>query len=200
MVKFVGLAMEHEFDGDYGEITELLRVWGKGDRSVEDRLFALVAPDLLRRARGLIQRERSEFTLQASDLFNETYVRLVKASQRDWQSRREFYGLAARIMRNVIVDHVRHRPKAARVPIEDLEGLLEGRDALMELALSIDPLLDQLAVEHPEWCTIVELKFYSGLTNEEVCEVLHLSLKTMERRWGDARRWLFRRLKNKDAG
>jgi len=178
-----------------GEVTQLLHVWGAGDRSVENRLFALVLPDLHKLARRLMRGERRDHSLQATELLNEAYCRLLTARERDWQNRSHFLALAARAMRRLLIEHARSRPKAAKVPIGDLEELLRGRDAQVELALSIDGLLDEMAPAHSLWCSIVEFKFFLGFTDEETAEALGLRLRTMQRQYGDARCWLFERLK-----
>ena len=178
-----------------GEVTQLLHAWGAGDRSVESRLFALVLPDLHKLAQLLMRGERRDHSLQATELLNEAYCRLLGARERDWQNRSHFLALAARAMRRLLIEHARGRPKAEKVAIGDLEELLRGRDVQIEVALSIDGLLDEMAPAHPQWCSIVELKFFLGFTDEETAEALGLPLRTMQRQFGDARRWLYERLK-----
>jgi RNA polymerase sigma factor (TIGR02999 family) len=178
-----------------GEVTQLLHAWGAGDRSVEERLFELMLPDLHKLAQRLMRGERSDNSLQATELLNEAYLRLLKAQERDWQNRSHFFALAARAMRRLLIEHARGRPKAVKVPVDDLGELLRGRDAQIELALGIDGLLDEMAETHPKWCSIVELKFFLGLTDDEAAEALGLPLRTVQRQFGDARRWLYERLK-----
>jgi RNA polymerase sigma factor (TIGR02999 family) len=178
-----------------GEVTQLLHAWSGGDRSVEDRLFALVLPDLRRLAQGMMRRERPDHSLQPTALLNEVFCRLLTARERDWQNRSHFFALAARAMRRLLIEHARARPKGARVPIDGLQEFLRGRDSQLELALAIDGLLDQMAPAHREWCSIVELKFFLGFTDEEAAEALGLPLRTMQRQFGDARRWLYEKLK-----
>jgi RNA polymerase sigma factor (TIGR02999 family) len=177
-----------------GDVTTLLQRWGAGDRSVESRLFELVLPDLHALARYFMRRERSDHSLQPTALLNEAYLRLVSARERDWQSRRHFYAVAARIMRRLLIDHARNRHKGQKVPIEGLEELLRGRDTQLEQAVAIDHLLDDMETSHPEWCPIVDLKFFVGCTDQEAAEALGLSLRTLQRQFGDARRWLYERL------
>jgi RNA polymerase sigma factor (TIGR02999 family) len=178
-----------------GEITQLLRAWSTGDRGVEDRLFRLVLPDLRNLARALMRRERRDHTLEASALLNEAYLRLVAARGRDWESRRHFYAVAARIMRRLLIDHARGRTNPVAVSLDTPHEAARGRDgANLEIAIAIDSLLDELQSRHPEWCSIVELKYFMGLTDEETAEVLGLRLRTMQRQFSDARRWLFQRL------
>lgn len=177
-----------------GEVTALLRAWSGGDRSVEERLFQLVLPDLRRIAGALMSKERSDHSLQPTALLNETYFRLVGARENDWASRRHFYAVAARAMRRLLIDHARARPHGVKIPMEGMEELLRGRETQIELALSIDGLLDELAETQPEWCSVVELKFFWGFTDEETAAALGLPLRTAQRNFGDARRWLFERL------
>ena len=164
---------------------------------MEERLFALVLPDLHKLARYMMRGERADHSLQATVLINEAYFRLVGAKDRDWENRRHFFAVAARAMRHLLIDYARGRPKGAKVPIEGLEEMLRGRDEQLELGLTINELLHEMETDHPEWCTIVELKFFAGFTDEEAAEALGLSLRTMQRQFGDARRWLFQKLEQK---
>lgn len=176
-----------------GEITGLLRAWSAGDRSVEQRLFELVLPDLHRIAGAMMRRERPDHSLQPTALLNEAYVKLVGVRERDWQDRRHFYALAARAMRRLLIDHARQRPRGERIA-EGLEELLRGRESQLETAVSIDHLLDQMAVEHQDWCTIIELKFYWGFTDEEAAEALDVRVRSLQRKFADARRWIYEKL------
>ena len=178
-----------------GEITQLLRAWGTGDRSVEDQLFQLVLPDLRHLARALMRRERRDHTLEASALLNEAYLRLVAGRGRDWENRRHFYAVAARVMRRLLIDHARGRTKTAVVSLDTPhEAARDHSGGDLEIAIAVDSLLDEMQSRHPEWCSIVELKYFMGLTDEETAEVLGLRLRTMQRQFSDARRWLFQRL------
>ena len=177
-----------------GEITQLLHAWSAGDRSVEERLFSVVLPELRSMARSLMRGERQDHTLEPSALLNEAYLRLLAGRARDWESRRHFFAVAARIMRHLLVDHARARTKSERLPLDGGQDLSRKAGDQLEEAIAIDRLLDQLQTCHPEWCSIVELKYFMGLTDEETAEVLGLRLRTMQRQFGDARRWLFERL------
>ncbi|MEO8127345.1 MAG: ECF-type sigma factor [Bryobacteraceae bacterium] len=183
----------NQADGD-GEVTALLRAWSGGDRSVEDRLFQLVLPDLRRIAGALMSKERADHSLQPTALLNETYFRLVGARQNDWANRRHFFAVAARAMRRLLIDHARARPHGVKIPIDGMEELLKGRESQMELALSIDGLLDELSQTQQDWCSVVELKFFWGFTDEETAAALDISVRTTQRHFGDARRWLFEKL------
>jgi len=176
-----------------GEITQLLRAWGAGNRQIEDRLFELVLPDLRNLARTLMRRERRDHTLQPTALLNEAYLRLVAARERDWESRQHFIAVAARIMRRLLIDCARARTKTEVLAL-NANAPVAGPQAEMDLAIAVDRLLDELEAIHPDWCSVVELKYFMGLTDEEAAEALGLRLRTMQRQFSDARRWLFERL------
>jgi RNA polymerase sigma factor (TIGR02999 family) len=177
-----------------GEVTHLLRAWSAGDRSVEDRLFRLVLPNLRKMACAVMRHERRDHTLEPSALLNEAYLRLLGARKRDWESRNHFFLVAARIMRRLLIDHARARKKPEVLPLLSSRELPPGPGGQIELAIAVNHLLDELEVSHPEWCSIVELKYFTGLTDEETAEALGLRLRTMQRQYSDARRWLFERL------
>jgi len=182
-----------------GEITSLLHAWAKGEQNVENQLFELVMPDLHKIAAALMRRERPDHSLQATSLLNETYCRLVRARERDWQNRRHFFAIAARAMRRLLIDHARGRPKVRFVPMEDVQEWLRITGGKIEQALAIDTLLSRIEDTHPEWCTIVELKFFMGFSDEETAEALGISLRTMQRNFSDARRWLYEQMEKPDA-
>lgn len=142
----------------------------------------------------MMRRERADHSWQATDLINQAYVRLVHARERDWESRKHFYAIAARTMRRLLIDHARARPGVPLEHLEGLEGLLKGRDVQIEQAIAIEHLMSQLETLHPDWCRVVELKFYLGFTDEETADTLQVPLRTVQRQYGDARRWLFEKL------
>ena len=181
-------------DRPAGEITQLLHAWSAGDRSVEDHLFRLVLPDLRNLARALMRRERRDHTLEPSALLNEAYVRLLAGRERDWEGRRHFFAVAARIMRRLLIDHARARTKSEILPLDASRDFARGPAGQLELAIAIDTLLDEMQGSHPQWCSLVEMKYFMGLTDEETAELLGLSVRTMQRQFSDARRWLFKRL------
>lgn len=183
-------------DESKSEVTVLLRAWSAGDRTVEDRLFALVLPDLRKIARHLMSRERQNHSLEATALLNEAYLRLLGARDRDWEDRRHFFALAARAMRRLLIDHARARKRGHVISIDGFEDLLRGREEQLELAVSINGLLDEMERDHPDWCSIVELKFFAGFTDEDTANALGLSLRSMQRHFADARRWLYERLES----
>jgi RNA polymerase sigma factor (TIGR02999 family) len=177
-----------------GDVTLLLRQWRSGNHEAEERLFELVLPDLRRLARRQMAGERPDHTIQPTELVNQIYLRLTNGRDRDWQDRGHFFAIAARAMRRWLIDYARSAPKARRVDINEAgEGFFIAHPNF-EQAIQIDSLLNQLEVEQPEWCKVVELKFYLGLTDEEASEITGLSVRTLQRHWGDARRWLFSKL------
>jgi RNA polymerase sigma factor (TIGR02999 family) len=183
--------MPGEFDGD---ITQLLRRWSEGSIDAENELFRLVKPDLLKLANHFIGLERPGHTVTPSDLVNEIYFRLVAAKNREWQSRHHFFAIAARAMRRYLIDYARNRGKAQFVPLPEIEVALSAGASKIELALTIDRLLHQLEKVQPELCSVVELKFFLSLTDQEAADALGLKLRTFQRMWQDAREWLFQRV------
>ena len=174
-----------------GDITPLLHQWRAGNRTAENELFALVLPNLRRLAQYLMKGERKGHTMQATELVDQIYLRLVAAKDRDWQNRQHFFAIAARAMRRHLIDHARRRPGAESVALDGIGRLLPAEPAKLDLALTVDRLLDQLAEAEPDWCTLVEVKYFLGLTDEEAAEMMGLKLRTLQRMWRDARQWLF---------
>ena len=180
-------------DSSPGEITLLLRQWRTGDRHVEDRLFELLMPDLRKIAGRCFRGERPGHTLQPTALINEAFLRLAKNNHIEWQDRGHFLAISARVMRRYLIDHAR----PMRVNFLPLEGLPErvlGTRTPLELAITIDALLDELEKESQQRREVVELKFFLGLTDSEAADALDLTLHTLQREWYRARRWLFERL------
>jgi RNA polymerase sigma factor (TIGR02999 family) len=177
-----------------GEITRLLHEWRGGSREAEQQLFALAFPNLRRLAHYLMQRERKDHSLQATELIGQIYFRMVAAQDRDWQNRQHFFAIAARAMRRYLIDHARGRPSAQFTAIEGIEALLPAQSEKIDLALTVDRLLDELAETKPEWSMLVEMKFFLGLNDEETAEAMGVKLRTMQRAWSDARRWLYARM------
>ena len=174
-----------------GDITVLLEQWREGSRAAEQELFELVTPNLRSLAHYLMKGERQGHTLEATDLVNQIYLKLVSAKNRDWQNRGHFFALAARAMRRYLIDHARGRAPADLVAMEGMEEFLPADTAQIDLALTVDQLLNELAGSKPDWCQLVELKFFLGLSDEQAAETLGIKLRTMQRMWRDARRWLF---------
>ena len=184
---------------EMGEITLLLHQWRQGDAEAENELFGRVNADLRRLAHYLMRGERKGRSMQATELVDQIYIRLVTAKDRDWQNRQHFFALAARAMRRHLIDQARGRPNAEFVGLEKLEAFLPASAANLDLAITVDRLLDQLAKHEPEWCTLVELKYFVGLPDEEAAEVMGVKLRTMQRMWRDARQWLFEQLESSDG-
>src|ERR1700733_5031147 len=177
-----------------GDITSLLHKWREGSRSAENELFALVLPNLRRLAHHLMKGERKGHSLQATELVDQIYLRLVAAKDRDWQNRQHFFAIAARAMRRYLIDHARGRPSEEFVALEGFENILPADSGKIDLAITVDRLLDELAETKPEWSMLVEMKFFLGLTDEEASEAMGVKLRTMQRTWSDARRWLYTRV------
>jgi RNA polymerase sigma factor (TIGR02999 family) len=179
------------------DITGLIQLWQTGDREAESRLFELVLPDLRRIAHNLMRRERSDHTLQATELVSQIYLKLVAAKDRTWHNRVHFFALAARAMRNYLIDYARARPNAQIVSLEAMP--FEGFGAVIksdpDSLLNLNRLLDELAIQDSEACSIVELKYFLGLSDEETAEILGVNVRTLQRHWQDARRWLYVRLR-----
>jgi RNA polymerase sigma factor (TIGR02999 family) len=183
-----------------GDITQLLQKWRDGDREAENELFTLVTPNLRRLAHYLMKGERQGHSLQATELVDQIYLRLVGAKNQDWRNRAHFFAIAARAMRRYLIDHARGRPEGEIIPLEGIKDFLPADSAKIDLAITVDRLLNQLAETQPEWCRIVEVKYFLGLTDEEAADALGMKLRTMQRMWLDARKWLFEQAEPKRAG
>ena len=182
-----------------GDITQLLRRWREGSRDAENELFGLVLPQLRRLAHYLMKGERKGHSLQATELVDQLYFRLVAAKDRDWRNRGHFFAIAARAMRRYLIDHARGRPDAEFVALEGVKDFLPAQTVEVDQAIAVDRLLYELAEVNPEWCKLVEVKYFLGLTDEEAADALGIKLRTMQRMWRDARQWLFERTGFGDA-
>lgn len=179
------------------EITRLLRQWQEGDKDVESQLFELLMPDLRRIADRYFRNERKDHTLQPTALINEAFLRLAKAKNIEFNDRGHFFAVAATIMRRYLIDYARARPDVQHLPMEGFADRILGTYTKLELAVAVDALLEELGRESPQRRSIVELKFFLGLTDEEAAQALNLTLHTLQREWARARRWLFERLNGK---
>ena len=178
---------DHAPDGD---VTILLAHARDGSAEALEALIERVYKELRRTAAGLVRREAPGFTLVATDLVHEAFFRLFDQQAVDWQDRRHFFGSAARAMRRVLIDHARRKKAGKRIPKEDLIPLDTARDAtdLPDLdLLALDLALDELARENPRQARIVEMRFFAGLTEIEVAELLEVSRMTVSRDWKVAR-------------
>src|SRR5262245_10352485 len=177
------------------EVTRLLLAWRGGDQEALERLTPLVYGELRRMARRFMRRERPDHTLQTSALVNEAYLRLIDYRQVDWQNRAHFFGIAAQMMRQILIDHARSHARAKRggalrqVSFEETAVVSKQRAAEL---IALDDALNDLAAFDLSKSQIVELRFFGGLTNEEVGEVMGMSLRTVEREWRKAKAWLRR--------
>lgn len=182
------------------EVTELLLRWSAGDPSSLDRLIPLVHEELRRLARRQMQRERPSHTLQATALVNEAYLRLIDASQVQWNDRAHFFAIAARLMRQILVDFARSRQNLKRGggarQITLTDALEVARDGETDL-VALDDALQALAAIDSRRSQVVELRFFSGLSIEETAEVLQVSHETVKRDWRLAKVWLLRELNRK---
>ena len=185
------------------EITQLLKAWGGGDEAALDELTRLCYEELRRIARQHMRREHSGHTLQASALVNEAFLRLADWTNVEWQNRAHFFAMAARIMRNILVDFARKRGRTKRGPDALLVSLSAAAHATQERSadiVALDEALDALAALSPRQSRVVELKFFGGLTNEEAAEVLKVSPDTVRRDWRLAQAWLYRELSSREDG
>jgi RNA polymerase sigma factor (TIGR02999 family) len=175
-------------------ITELLRQWQTGDAEAESRLFDALMPELHHIAARCFRKERPGHTLQPTALVNEAFFRLARAKNIDWQDRGHFFAIASMIMRRLLIDHARGRPDAVLLPLDALPEHLLADATPLEQAIAVDVLLDELGKISPQQRRVVELKFSLGLTDEEAAEALNLKLRSLQREWFRARKWLFERL------
>jgi RNA polymerase sigma factor (TIGR02999 family) len=180
------------------EITELLRAWNAGDLEARDRAMALVYRELRRRAAVHLRRERPGHTLQPTALVHEAYMRLVDQRDAVWQSRAQFLAVVSQMMRRILVDHARARLAAKRSGRWSRVTLGDANDVAMSPIqidlLDLDAALERLAAFDPRKSRIAELRFFGGLSLEEMGHVLDVSPKTVERDWQAARAWLFKTL------
>jgi RNA polymerase sigma factor (TIGR02999 family) len=178
-------------------VSALLHAWSRGDIQARDDLVPLVYRELRRRAAAYLRRERSDHTLQPTALVHEAYMRLVGQDRVDWQNRAHFFGVAAQIMRRILVDYARERgaakrPVAAlRVNLDDNVGAVRPVDCEV---LLLDRALEELRERDPQQAQIVELRYFGGLSEQEVGAVLSLSRATVTREWQTARAWMYRRI------
>jgi RNA polymerase sigma-70 factor (ECF subfamily) len=179
------------------EVTRILHDWTDGDQNAPERLMPYVYDELRRLARSFLARERDSHTLQPTALVHEAYVRLVDQRSVNWQNRAHFYGIAANMMRRVLIDHARaHATEkrggaAVRLSLDDVQVPIEQRAADL---VALDEALEKLAGFDERKCRIVEMRFFAGLTDEEIAEVLGVATRTVLRDWKKARLWLYREL------
>lgn len=179
------------------EITKLLRAWSAGDDHALDKLAEQVYGELRLMARRHMRNERQENTLQTTALVNEVYLRLVDVTQVEWRQRAQFFAMAAQMMRRILVDAARARDShkrghgAVKVNLDETAVLAAGRDQSL---VALDDALAEFSEIAPRQAKVVELRYFGGLTEEEIVEVLKISARTVRRDWEFARAWLSREL------
>jgi len=177
-------------------ITGLLDDWSRGDRRALDRLLPVIYAELRRIAVRQLRREREGHTLQPTALVHEAYLRLVEQHSVGWQNRAHFFGVAAQVMRRILVDHARRQGAKKRgngvqcVPLEDVAAAPSDQVPL----LALDHALGRLEKLDPGLARIVELRAFGGLTIDEAAQVMNVSASTAKREWRTARAWLTREL------
>jgi len=183
-------------------ITALLHEFASGDKSALDRLIPLIYPELRRLARGYMSHERSGHTLQPTALVHEAYVRLIKQEQPDYRSRAHFLGVAAQVMRQILIDHARTRDAEKRgggAPKLSLEMAAVMPVGQPSTIVAIDEALNHLARNDSLKARLIEMRFFGGMTAEESAEVLKLPVTEVRRRLRVGQAWLQRELEQKAA-
>ena len=184
-------------------VTRLLVDWGNGDQHALEKLTPLVYQELKRLAARYLRRERREHTLQSTALVHEAWLRLVDQKQVHWQNRAQFFGIAAEMIRRILIDHARGRQAAKRgdgaikLSLDDALAAPNRRD--LDL-VALDDALRDLGKLDPQQSRLVELRFFAGLSIEESAEVLGVSPATVKREWTAARAWLYREISARAHG
>ena len=183
-------------------VTQLLIDWGNGNQTALEKLLPMVYDELHRLAKRHIGRERPGHTLQTSALVNEAYLRLVDQRNVHWQNRAQFFSIASRLMRRILVDHARSRLFAKRgggiqrVSLDEAAVVSGSRSADL---IALDEALTSLAAFDPRKCQVVEMKFFGGLSVEEIAAVVGVSSVTVMRDWSTAKAWLHRAMEKEKA-
>ena len=183
------------------ELTQLLVDWSNGDETAPDKLFPLVYTELKHTARRYMRKETPGHTLQTTALVNEAYLRLVDQERVHWQNRAHFYAIAATVMRRILVDHARSHARvrrgggARKVSLDEVAVVSDERAAEL---IALDEALQSLAQVDARRSQVVELRFFGGLSNPEIAEVLKIAPNTVMRDWNMARAWLYRELRRED--
>lgn len=179
------------------EITQILHDWNSGSAEAKERLLPFVYDELKRQARVLMSRERANHTLQPTALVHEAFLRISEQTGIEWQNRSHFYGIASRLMRQILVDHARGHTTGKRgggvinFSIDDVQISVEDR---AHSILALDEALARLAKLDEQQTNIVEMRFFGGMTNAEIADSLGISERTIGREWESARLWLYREL------
>jgi RNA polymerase sigma-70 factor, ECF subfamily len=178
------------------EVTQLLRKWSDGDTAALDELTPVIYAELHRIARRYMRRERDGHTLQTTALVNEAYVRLIDWKNAKWENRAHFFGVSAQLMRRILVDFARKRPRSKDSPvylvsIDEAMAVTDGREPEL---VALDEALTELAEFDERKAKIVELRFFGGLSVEETAEVIGVAPITVMREWQKAKAWLYLQL------
>jgi RNA polymerase sigma factor (TIGR02999 family) len=180
-----------------GAVSRLLKAWGRGDQQARDDLVPVVYRELQRRAGAYLRGERPDHTLQPTALVHEAFMRLMEQDRVAWQNRAHFFAMAAQMMRRILIDHAREHQAAKRpgagvkVMLDDRIGAAQPRECEF---IALDQALIELTSIDPRLGQIVELRYFGGLSEREVGEVLSISRATVTREWQTARAWLYRRM------
>ncbi|MCI0622664.1 MAG: sigma-70 family RNA polymerase sigma factor [Acidobacteria bacterium] len=180
-----------------GDVTQLLVRAGEGQREAFDQLFPLIYGELRRVAQRQLGRERVGHTLGASGLVNEAYLKLVDQVRVDWRGREHFFGVAARAMRQILIDYARKRQAEKRGGAwhrTNLEEKQLGFASPPEELLALDEALDRMDKISPRMRQVVEYRFYCGLTEDETAKLLGVTVRTIQREWLKARAWLYKEI------
>ena len=177
-------------------VTQLLIAWNNGDQSALEQLAPMVHAELHRLARWYMGQERAGHLLQPTALVNEAYLRLIDWKNVEWKNRAHFFGVSAQLMRRILVDFARQRPRLAgeTAPHVSLDEVLTVSAGRSDDLVALDDALNSLAEIDERKSRIVELRFFGGLSNEEIAEVLQISTVTVIREWNKAKAWLYREL------
>jgi RNA polymerase sigma factor (TIGR02999 family) len=183
------------------QVTELLCQWRDGDPKALEKLIPLVQPELQRLAQHYMSQERPGHTLQTTALLDDAYLQLADKTHPQWQNRAHFFAVAAQLMRRIMVDHARQRHAlkrsggAIRITLDECAAVTETRAAEL---LALDEALERLAAADQRKAKVVEMRYFGGLTMEEIADVLKVHVNTVTRDWTAARAWLFAALSGED--
>lgn len=181
-----------------GEVTEKLQAWSKGDSSALTELIPMVYEELCAIANRYLRREAPNHTIQTSALVHEAYMELIGDHEIEWQSRKHFFAIVAKVMRRILVDYAVAKQTAKRggkvykISVDELLDLPEKQE--LEI-ISLNDALEALAIQDPKKCQLIELRFFVGLSIEETATVMNLSVATANREWRLAKAWLYREIK-----
>ncbi len=179
------------------EITAILQDWNNGNEEAKERLIPFVYDELKKQARILMSRERSNHTLQATALVHEAFMKLSEQSGIDWQNRSHFFGIASRLMRQILIDHARlymtdkRGNKPVYFSLDDVQIPIEER---ADSIIILNEALERLEEFDKKQAKIVEMRFFGGMSNAEIAESLEISERTVGREWQSARLWLYREI------